>query len=175
MKKNKAIFGLVGLLACAGDSKSPDRPWLQLQGCWQAVPSEQESRERLILQVVLAEEEPDMTAFKYSVLSSSERVLIAQWRLERQNNPDHPRWSGMAERIQLLSESMICLNSETVTFKKNGSEEVLSIQILSETEGHIQLGYQTEIWDLWWSEADVLDFNRTGLAPIRLARERQKP
>lgn len=175
VNKNKAIFALVVLWGCGDASKAHETPWLQVQGCWQAVPSVQEKRERLILQVVLAEDEPDMTSFKYSILSDSERVLIAQWRLEYQQNPSHPRWSGMAERIQLLSESMICFKSDTVVFHKQGSEVILPIQILSQEQHHIQLSYEDEIWDLWVSNKDVLDFNRTGLAPIQLARVPSTP
>ena len=171
MKKNKAIFGLAGILACSGPPEKAKSPWEQIQGCWRAVPSEQEARERLILQVVLAEEEPDMTSFKYSVLTSSERVLVAQWRLGRHQNPNHPRWKGMTERMALLSDSLICLNPNSVVFKKEEAETILPVRVVSQVAGHIQLGHKDEIWDLWSSELGYIDFNRTGLSPIRLEKD----
>ena len=106
MQINKAIFALMGIIGCSNAPVAPEAPWSQLQGCWRAVPSEQEARERLILQVVLSAEEPDMTSFQYSVLSPSERVLVAQWRRAGAKST-HPRWSGMVERMALLSDSMI--------------------------------------------------------------------
>ena len=175
MQINKAIFALMGVIGCSNAPVAPEAPWSQLQGCWRAVPSEQEARERLILQVVLSAEEPDMTSFQYSVLSPSERVLVAQWRLERAQNPTHPRWSGMVERMALLSDSMICLNPHSVAFKSQAGEEVLPVRVVSQEPGHIQLGHEGEIWDLWWSEAGSVDFNRTGLSPIRLARDISNP
>ena len=170
MLKNKASYLLSFLLGCGNNEINTLPPWEQVQGCWSVMPDSTQARELLVLQLVLAETEPDISALKYSKLSEEERVLVAKWRIERQQNPEHPRWSGIEQRISLLSESSLCFEPEAVVFKKLASEERLEIAVHEERDGHVQLSHGGDIWDLWWSEPMAIDFSRTGLAPIRLKR-----
>lgn len=170
MLKNKASYLLSFFLGCEKTEINTLPPWEQVLGCWSVMLDSKQTRELLVLQLVLADIEPDITQLKYSKLSEEERVLVAKWRIERKQYPDHPRWSGIEQRISLLSESILCFEPEAVVFKKMASEERLEIAVHEQRDGHVQLSHDGDIWDLWWSEPKTIDFSRTGLAPIRLER-----
>ena len=158
------------LMGCFYSSNAQLKSWEGLEGCWIQRPNEAQEREQLLLQLVLSDEDPDISKLRYSILTESELLLVAKWRIERKDFPNHPRWAGIQYRMNELRGREICFEPGSVVFLENESEQRYTVTVLSERTGHVQLGMASEVWNVWWDENGAVEFNRTGLSPIHLRR-----